>query len=166
MSITYKLIIDSNYFRTVIARYHRQRPFVLWLPVQFEILAAPFAGALFWGTRGSWKENVSMLALAAAGGIAGVFITKWAILKRMMGNARAGEVVTVIMSQDRISATGEHVRGEWDWAAYPRAVRFRDGILLLRRGVIRWLPDSTIQNGTPDEATDLVAGKTTLRRIN
>jgi hypothetical protein len=48
---------------------------------------------------------------------------------------------------------------------YARAVRFPDGILLLRKGAIRWLPDRSLETGSVDEAMTLVRSKLPLRVI-
>jgi hypothetical protein len=35
----------------------------------------------------------------------------------------------------------------------------------MRRGVIRWLPDSALQEGTPADATALVRSKTVMKEV-
>lgn len=69
------------------------------------------------------------------------------------------------MSEAGLGASGPHVQGKWDWAAYPSAVRYPDGIMLIRRGVIRWLPDSALLVGTPEEATALARARSALREL-
>jgi hypothetical protein len=51
------------------------------------------------------------------------------------------------------------------WSIYVRAVRFPDGILLLRKGAIRWLPDRSLEIGSVDQAMALVRSKLPLRVI-
>ena len=69
------------------------------------------------------------------------------------------------MSADGLVGSGRHVEGKWAWAAYPRAVRYPDGIMLLRTGVIRWLPDSALTVGSPVDATTLARSNSALREL-
>ena len=93
-------------------------------------------------------------------------VSTWGIYQRFRYRADFGAEPTVTMSEEGLGASGPHVQGKWDWPAYPSAVRHPDGIMLLRRGVIRWLPDSALLVGTPEDATALVRSKSTLRELN
>lgn len=165
IALTYKFHMDAAYYRTVIDRYYRQRPVLLQLPVQFGFLAAVVICIYLWNAA----------SLRAAGGVAlligvliligGVQLTKLGILRRFKKHADFGSEATVILSGDGVAASGPNGQRKWAWSAYPRSVRYTDGILLLRAGVIRWLPDLAMKQGTPDEAIALVASKTSLRRI-
>jgi hypothetical protein len=70
-----------------------------------------------------------------------------------------------MVSSEGLFASGPHVQGKWNWPAYP-AVRYSDGILLLRCGVIRWLPDSALLVGTPTDATAVARSKSVLRELS
>lgn len=70
------------------------------------------------------------------------------------------------LSEEGVTGHGKHGESIQYWTTYPRAVRFSDGILLLRRGVIRWLPDSAISEGSGKEATKLIASKIAIRRLD
>jgi hypothetical protein len=95
----------------------------------------------------------------------GATLTKWSVYRRLRHRADFGRETTVTMSAGGLVASGAHAEGNWNWAAYPRAVRFSDGIMLLRRGVIRWLPDSALVVGTPTDATALTRSKSALREL-
>ena len=164
MSITYRPTIDSAYYRTLIDRYYRQRPFLLRLPVQFGLLLIALLGFVVWNPESdpAWKGTLIVLALVwPVVTFLGVSTTKWAILRRLCGKPDFGKNVEMRVSDDGISAGNHH----WGWSAYPRSARFPDGILLMRNGAIRWLPDSVILAGSADEATRLVDSRTALRRI-
>jgi len=45
MEVTYKFSVDAAYYRTLIGRYYRQRPFLFHLRVQFGFLALIITGA-------------------------------------------------------------------------------------------------------------------------
>ena len=168
MDITYRMVVDPAYCHAIIARYYRQRHFLLWLPVQFALPLVPLVGVWIYGQQinASWSTTVGMLLLVwPVVAIACVYVIKWGILQRLRSKDDFGNEVTMVVSEDGISAHGQHVQGKWAWAAYPRSVRFPDGILLLRRGAIRWLPDSAIQTGDAKEATNLVGSNTVLRHI-
>lgn len=167
MQIIYRTQVDAAFYRALITRYYRQLPFVLWLPVQFGSLGLVVAVLGFWlvsdhALGAIWIWVVVGILVS----IGGVILTRRGIVSRFKRKADFGTESTVILSEKGIMAHGNQVEGKWTWAAYPRAVRFSDGILLLRRGVIRWLPDADIQEGDISSATDLVATKTAMRYVS
>ena len=166
MEVTYNFSIDETYYRTLIDRYYRQRPFVFRLPIQFGILAVAGAAAFgFLIIAPLATRVVFALVIAASIFFGGVAITRWGIFQRFRYRADYGSMASVTMSEAGLSASGRHVQGKWDWAAYPSAVRYPDGIMLLRRGVIRWLPDSAIVVGKPEDATALARSKSAIREL-
>ena len=167
MSIEYHVKGDADYFRTVRDRYYRQRPFLLRLTSQFSILGAclilPWVYA--WVTETPWKDGAKFgIPVGIGVAIGSLYLTKALILARLTGRGKNSEG-TVTLSEDGVTGRGQRGQTLQFWTSYPRAVRFFDGILLLRGGVIRWLPDSALRQGTAEEATALVAAKTQLRRI-
>jgi len=166
MKISYNFRIDTAYYKCVVDRYYRQKPILLHLPVQFGILGLIIAAWLTLATKASTGSDALVpLVVGASVFVAGMFVTRMGILLRFKSRAEFGQEVAVVISDDGVEASGQHIQGKWQWAAYPRSVRFADGILLMRAGTIRWLPDAAIQNGTADNATALVASKTNLRRM-
>ena len=94
-----------------------------------------------------------------------VQLTKWGIVQRFRSNSDFdGEVMTVL-SEEGIEARGRYSQSTIGWAAYPSAARFSDGILLIKPGAIRWLPDNAIQSGTSQDATSLVEAHTKVRHF-
>jgi hypothetical protein len=161
MEVTYKFSVDEAYYRTIIARYYQQRPFLFHLEVQFGLLAL-----LIWGVFGLVLGSpFTGLAFAVLTFFGGVAVTKWGIFQRFRYRGDFGTQATITMSPDGLVASGHHVQSKSAWAAYPRAVRYSDGILLLRAGVIRWLPDSALTLGSPDDATTLVQSNSALRKL-
>ncbi len=166
MKVTYKFVVDAVYYRTLIERYYRQRPLFFRLPVQFGLLALFTSGGFLVGIESPLEiKGPVALAFGAMVFFGGVVVTRWGIFQRFRYRADFGADVTVTMSPDGLVATGRHVEGKWAWAAYPRAVRYSDGIMLLRSGVIRWLPDSALMLGSASEATTLVRSNSDLREI-
>ena len=166
MEVTYRHRADAAFYWTLINRYYRQRPFALCLPVQFGIIGLAVAAYM---SATAPDRTVGTLVISLGVGalifLGGIHLTKLSILYRFKRRADFGSEATVILSDSGIASHGEHVEGKWNWAAYPQAVRFPDGILLLRRGVIRWLPDADIQQGDANSATALVAKKTSMRKV-
>ena len=164
MQVTYKFSVDAAYYRTLIERYYRQRPLLLHLRVQFGLLALIITAAFVLGLdsppEAKWFIGLAAGALTFFGGVTA---TKWGIFQRFRYRGDFGTEVTITMSGDGLIASGHHVQGKWAWAAYPRAVRYSDGIMLLRAGVIRWLPDSAVTLGRPDDATALARSNSALR---
>ncbi len=168
MTITYKLLLDKRFYRVAVNRYYKQRSMLRKLPLQFLFVLILSFGV--WAY--AWKPHAEWLKIAGWGflyiavlWVFWFFFTKWSILNRFKRRADFNTETTVSLSDDGISVGGRHAKSESEWTAYPRAVRFSDGILLVRKGVIRWLPDSAIQEGTAQDATALVESKTELRRI-
>jgi hypothetical protein len=166
MQVTYKFSVDAAYYRTLIERYYRQRPLLFHLRVQFGILALIVSGVFVVGIDSPLEiKGPVALVLGALAFFGGIAATRWGIFQRFRYRADFGTDVTVTMSADGLVGSGRHVEGKWAWAAYPRAVRYPDGIMLLRAGVIRWLPDSALTVGNPVDATTLARSNSALRDL-
>lgn len=166
MKITYRFRCDADYMKTVIDRQYQQGPFLLRLPVQFGILGFVCASMIIWLEDVSLGNSVALLFVILLPTIAyGVFGTKRGLLRRLSRQADFGAEVTVTLSEDGLAVVGPNVQMNLEWPAYPRSVRFGDGILLQKSGAVRWLPDSGILDGTATEAISLVESKSALRRI-
>jgi len=166
MEVTYNIGINESYYRTLIDRYYQQRPLVFRLPIQFGILAVGSATAFGFGIVAPVVPRVVFaLVIAALVFFGGIAITKWGIFQRFRYRAEFGAMASITMSETGLSASGPDIQGKWAWAAYPNAVRYADGIMLLRRGVIRWLPDSALLVGTPEDATAIARSSSSLREI-
>jgi hypothetical protein len=162
----YRFRADAAHYKTVIDRYYGQRAFLLRLPIQYGIVSLAVVGA-FLGFKGlSTRTAVGIGILVVVVSTAGlVALTKISILLRFKRRGDFGAEATVTVSKEAIVSSGRHAEGKWGWQAYPRSVRYPDGILLMRRGVIRWLPDSALQEGTPADATALVRSKTVMKEV-
>jgi hypothetical protein len=166
MDVIYKFRADSSYYRALIDRYYQQRPLLFRLTTQFGIVALFFACGLIWGLVAPLGYKVGVaLPIGALIFFGGTALTKWGVYRRMRRRTDFGTEATVTMSAAGLVGSGAQSEGKWSWAAYPQAVRFSDGIMLLRRGVIRWLPDSAIVLGTPADSTALVRSKSALREL-
>ena len=164
--LVYKFRTDAAYYRTIIDRYYGQRPFLFRFPVQYGIVSLAMVGFFLWNKGPFSRTAVGIALIIAVLLMAGmVSITKIGILHRFKRRADFGAEAVVTVSEDGIASSGRHAQGRWGWQAYPRSVRYPDGILLLRRGVIRWLPDAALQAGTAAEATALVKSKTVLKEL-
>jgi hypothetical protein len=162
MPFTYNIAVDSTYLRTTMQRYYRQRPFYIRPTGQFAIFGVILV--IGWVFASGW-ESVALNALGAALvatliGYFSVRIINVGVLARLKGKTEFGSHITITMSEEGLSAVGPHVQTKWEWGAYPRSVVFSDGILLLRRGVIRWLPNSSLENAKPEDVVELVRTKT------
>ena len=164
MQAEYRLVFDKAYCQQMIGRYYQQRPFLVRPIGQFVLLALLSLLLLHYASAGhtSWVlPGVVALCLCVGGPV----LVKWGVLLRMRAKANFGLPFEVTVADSGISAKGVHTSGTWQWSAYPQAVRFADGLLLLRRGVIRWLPDSGLVQGNPAEVTEMVAAKSKLRHV-
>ena len=98
--------------------------------------------------------------IGAIGIPAGVVLTKLGIrLKyRLRRRSGFGSETSYSMAETGITITGTG-QGSFAWSVYSRAVRFPDGVLLVRKGAVRWLPDGALKSGTVEEAMALVSSK-------
>ena len=164
MQAEYRLVFDNAYCQQLIRRYYQQRPFLARPIGQFVLLTLLCLFLLQYtaGWRISWALPVAIALFLCVGG---PVLVRWGVLLRMRTRPNFGSAFEVTVADSGISAKGAHTSGTWEWAAYPQAIRFADGLLLLRRGVIRWLPDSGLIQSNPAAVTELVAAKSNLRRV-
>ncbi|MGH8260235.1 MAG: hypothetical protein ACREUG_11145, partial [Steroidobacteraceae bacterium] len=155
-TVHYRWRYDAAYYGAAIERYYQQLPRILHLPVQFTI--AWLIGVLYSLTTHARIGNIlGWAAVTGAVGIPGaVFLTRQGIRLKYRHRSSFGTEAEFFLSKSGIRISQKSLNGHYPWAIYARAVRFADGILLLKRGAMRWLPDSALQSGTVDEALALV----------
>ena len=165
--ITYRIRPDEAFYKTTIDRYDQQRPRYLRYATQYLLAGLILATIWVTMTRPLTEQVIfQSLAIAVATAIGGVFVTKLGILWRFKRRFDFGQEFDTVISDEGIKATGAHVQSTWTWPAYPCSVRFRDGILLMKKGAIRWMPDAAIISGDADSATALVSANTAMRRLD
>jgi hypothetical protein len=167
VTINYKWRYDANYYAAVVDRYYRQLPFLLHLSSQFTLLWILGILAFSWITGEALREFAgSALLIGAIAVPAGVVLTKQGIrLKyRLRSRSGFGTETNYSIAETGITITGTG-QGSFAWAVYSRAIRFSDGLLLVRKGAVRWLPDTALQSGTVEEATALVRARLPMRFI-
>jgi len=167
VTIDYKWRYDASYYAAVVDRYYRQLPFVFHLPSQFTLLW--LLGTLWfsWVTGESLKEFAGWALLIGAVAIPTlVLLTKLCIrLKyRLRSRSGFGTETSYSMADTGITITGTG-QGTFAWSVYSRVVRFSDGLLLVRKGAVRWLPDRALIGGSVEEATALVRAHLPMRLI-
>jgi len=165
MAFSYRFAADAAYYRIVIDRYYRQLPVVLWLPVQFSFLAAISIGGFALVTDATWTSAPIALIAGAAIVVGGTTLTKQGILLKYRIRPSFGKDSSFSVDGDGVVGLGTNSATPVPWNHYRRAVRYSDGILLLRPGAIRWLPDAALTEGTSSDITALVASKLPLRTI-
>jgi hypothetical protein len=166
MVIVYRWHYDTTYYRAVTDRYYRQLPFVLRLPTQFTLLWFLIV-AVCWGITDIALTVfvVWALLIGAVGMPAFVFLTKKTISLKYRARPSFDSEACCTLSDSGGIIQQKAGAASFQWTMYRRAVRFSDGILLVRSGAIRWLPDQSLESGSIDEATALVRSKLTLRII-
>ncbi len=168
MTLHYKYVFDTAYCRAVFSRFYRQRPFYLRLHYQFAAIALLILFAwLSTQAAAERSSQASFVALCVAGAVilAFILLVRFAVMRRLKASREFGKEVTIALSEDGLDASGSNGHSAVKWSAYPRSVRYSDGILLVRGGAIRWLPDSALYEGSVQDAVTLVRSKTKLRSI-
>ncbi len=167
MTIDYRWRYDAGYYAAVVDRYYRQLPFVLHLPSQFTLLWLLGVLLFSWVTGESIKEFAGWALLIGAVAIPSlVVLTKLGIRLKYRLRARSGfgTETSYSMAETGVTITGTG-QGTFAWSVYSRAIRFSDGLLLMRKGAVRWLPDTALESGSVVEATSLVSSRLPMRLI-
>jgi hypothetical protein len=161
----YKYVFDGAYCKIVISRFYRQRPFYLRLQVQFAAIAIVILLAWFSTQADAHASHALLVSVCVAGAvIAGfIFLVRFAVMMKLKGSREFGREITIELSEEGLDASGSNGHSTVKWGAYPRSVRYSDGILLVRGGAIRWLPDAALVEGNVQDALALVRSKTKLR---
>jgi hypothetical protein len=164
--IRYRWCYDAAYYSTVVDRYYKQLPHIRHPPIQYTLLWLGGA-VLFSVLSGSpTLEFAGWALLIGAVGVPGlVVLTKQGIVLRYRLRPSFGTHADFLLSEAGITICQKSLHGTYPWTAYSRAVRFPDGILLLKSGAIRWLPDYALQSGTVNEAVTLVRSRMPIRLL-
>jgi len=161
MTITYVWRGDARYYATVVDRYYRQVPLPLHLGVQATVCwIAGSAYALI--SHFDLATECGWLAGSAAFGMAFPYLVKGGILLKYRRRPTFGTETTFRMTDIEVLVDGPGA-GRYPWTVYDRAVSFTDGLLLVRKGGIRWLPHAALTVGTPTEAVAIVQSRLPTR---
>jgi hypothetical protein len=107
-----------------------------------------------------WALPVGAIAIPAL-----VFVTKKGIFIKYRIRPSFGSEACYSLSDSGGTIEQQSGATSFPWTMYRRAVRFSDGILLVRTGAIRWLPDQSLETGSIEEAMALVRSKLPLRIV-
>jgi hypothetical protein len=168
MSVTYSYVGDTAYFNALMARYYRQRSWAIRPIGQFTVLTIPFALAFIyaWVSKAPWLQGATCaLGAMIVCGVLGVLLIRVGVLARLKRGPASGAAIAATLSDEGLHFVAPHSETRYKWAAYPRSVRYSDGILLLQPGVICWLPDGALTAGTADAATELIRAHTKFRMV-
>jgi hypothetical protein len=168
MNAIYKFEPDAHYLRTLIRRYRQQQPLLLRPEGQFAIVILMLLGVSLYGRviAAPWQSVVNVtLLIAVVVSVASIPFISHMAQRRAESRANPKATITVTLSEGGIHGAGPTATTELDWQAYSRAVRYADGIMLIRKGSIRWLPDAALQDPVPDVAIKLVSSKLPLRFV-
>jgi hypothetical protein len=169
MNATYRFTPDVRYYYQSRRRFERQRPFFSRQPVGSLLSVFPIVVVWFalWLAAPELEAAVRYLFLYGFAIYAVALIAIQGLLYwRIKVNASKVAELTFALSEEGISASHATAQSTIAWETWPRAVRFRDGMMLLRTRFHRvWLPDSALQGATPDEVTQLVQSKVRLQHV-
>jgi hypothetical protein len=165
MQITYRFKADLAFFRTGLRRCRRQRPNRLRNNAASAVAILALAGSWLYArfTDAPWVGIPESAAIGALVGAVAVLILGRVLLPiRLKKTPGFGAEVTTVIDDSGLLASGLHEQAKLEWAGITRAVRFADGIMLIRGRVFRWLPDAALQDSTPSEDPAFVPSKTDL----
>jgi hypothetical protein len=165
-NVHYQWTYNVMYYSTLVDRYYKQLPLIRRLAIQYTIMwlvgIVLFSFAI--GTPN--LEFAGWALLVGAFGVPGlVFLTKQGIILKYRLRPSFGTDADYIASETGFTIHQKSLNGAYPWTTYSRAVRFSDGILLLKAGAIRWLPDSALKRGTVDESMAIIRSHLPIRLL-
>jgi hypothetical protein len=164
MAIRYGWLGDGQYYSTAVDRYYAQAPVLLRLRSQAIVIWIIITAPLLLIDDLDHKAKGIWLALATAFAFTFAPLVKWGIRLKYRLRPSFGSETTFVMNVNEVVITGVGA-GHFPWTVYQRAVRFSDGILLVRPRAIRWLPDTALIEGTASDALEIVRQKMPLRDL-
>ena len=163
MTVSYSIVANWDFYRTALARYRHQKPNRYRAVALATVVAAALLFAWVYGrSSGALWTPVPEFALIGGviGGATTYALARILLPQRIKRSPSYGATVTITLNHEGLHATEQHAQTSLAWAAFTRVIRFADGILFVRGPIARWLPDSALQNTTPEEALAFVRSKT------
>jgi hypothetical protein len=164
MGIAYAWRGDERYYATVVDRYYRQAPLPLHLGIQATIFWVVTSGLALYSDFDLSAKSVWLVA-SAVFGLAIPHLVKRGVVLKYRLRPTFGTETTFRMTDTEVVVGGPGA-GRFPWTVYDRAVSFPDGLLLVRRGGIRWLPHAALREGTPADALAAVQSHLPIRVLN
>ncbi len=155
---------DDQYYATVVKNQYRQLPLLLRLRSQaiiiWTLLSVPTLSS-------DMDLQTKLIFFGVITAFACVFpsVVKRGIILKYRLRPTFGARTTFSMDDNEVVITGPGA-GRFPWTIYERAVHFSDGILLARKGGIRWLPDAALTEGTPGDAIAIVRTHLPVRELS
>jgi hypothetical protein len=165
MEIRYEWHSDQRYYSTVVDRYYTQVPLFFRLRSQAIVIWIILTGPLLLIEDLDLRAKEIWVTLVTAFALAFTLLIRWGITLKYRLRRSFGSETTFTMNANEVVVTGVGA-GHFPWTVYRRAVRFSDGILLIRAGAIRWLPDTALTEGTASDALEIVRQKMPLRDLS
>jgi hypothetical protein len=163
VTFSYSFVTNWDFYRTAFARYRRQKPNrQRTIAVAIVVAVALLLAWSYGRSSGAAWTSIPKFALFAGvvGGTTAYAFGRILLPRRIKRSPNYGATVSLTLDGEGLHATEPHARVSLAWAAFTRVTRFEDGILFVRGSVIRWLPDSALQNATPEEVLSFVRTKT------
>jgi hypothetical protein len=164
--IRYHWHYDADYYSMVMKRYYGQLPRMRQPATQYTLLW--LAGLLCFAVAfrpSPLKLLVGGILVGAVAIPAMTALTKIGIKFRYLMRPSFKTEADLFLSSGGITISQKSLNGTYPWTTYAGAVRFHDGIMLLKRGGIRWLPDAALVSGTSEDAMQLVRTHLAVRII-
>ena len=167
----YDIEFDEAYINTMIDRYLQQEP---TMPSKESIpVIAVLVFAATWLLNPLDTGAVFFAVVMAISVVAMMFFLRSATRKSLYSDLGFASHMRK-RSTYTLSIEGLHVSGPrpptpypWpdlvEWPEFRKAVQFRDGILLVRRPMFVWLPNSALTNASPGDVAHLIHRKSRLR---
>jgi hypothetical protein len=163
MGIQYAWNSDDRYYATVVKNQYRQLPLLLRLRSQSIVMWIVLSGFTL-SSDLDFRAKWVFLGIITAFACAFPTLVKHGIILKYRLRPTFGAKTTFTITDNEVVITGTGA-GRFPWTVYDRAVHSSDGILLVRKGGIRWLPDAALTEGTPGDAIKIVRAHLPVRDL-
>lgn len=165
--VRYHWLYDADYYSTVMERYYTQAPRLRRPATQYALL---WLAAVVFCALVHRISPVKLIFGALVAGAIGIpvltALTRLGIKIRYKVRPSFGTEADLLLSTAGVTISQKSLNGTYAWTTYSRAVRFGDGMMLLKTGAIRWLPDSAVVSGTIEDAMRLVSAHLTIKNVD
>lgn len=164
--VHYRWTYDAGYYSTLVDRYYKQLPLIRHLAIQYTFMWLGGTTIFSFVIGTPTLEFAALALLVGAIGVPGlVLLTKQGIVLKYRLRPSFGTNADYFASETGFTIRQKSLDGSYPWTTYSSAVRFADGILLLKAGAIRWLPDYALQRGSIEDVLALVRSRMPTRLL-
>lgn len=160
MNVRFEFILDGGFLEAGLRRYYRQRSNFLSMALKIPVSVLLGVLAILMLVAGRYWFTAFFISLIFL-----LFFSRridyWIMKRRLKKSPFNNSRLQVSLTQEGFHAISDKSDVSLKWSAFTRAVRFRDGFLLLQGpSAFNWLPQSAMIEGSVEEVDRLLKEQT------